>query len=114
MTPTKEQVDELFSSISNAETAAALNKQAKEMFAVAEKSEHFRAVVTQFIASSMQSITVGGFLPKGPALACCVMFLLGQRSVGAEAASYPPVDPEKIDTWMKELDDNWNKEHGEK
>ena len=115
---TKEQVDTIFHSLADESVASDINRQAKEMFAVAEKSEHFRAVVTQFITASMQSISLGGFLPKGPAMACCVMFLLGQKSmqgIAAEpATAYPEVDPEKIDDWMKKMDEDWKRENGGK
>lgn len=112
---TKEQVDTIFHSLAEESVALDINRQAKEMFAVAEKSEHFRAVVTQFITASMQSISLGGFLPKGPAMAICVAFLLGQGSVGAvsePSTDYPDVAPEKIDQWMKDLDEDWKKKNG--
>lgn len=115
MIPTKEQIDTIFHSVADADVAADLNKQAKEMFAVAEKSEHFRAVVTQFITASMQSISLGGFLPKGPAMACCVMFLLGQRSAQGQIAAphvEPPLDQDFLDKMMKDMDEQWKKENG--
>ena len=120
MIPTKEQIDTIFHSLADESVASDINRQAKEMFAVAEKSEHFRAVVTQFIQASMQSLSLGGFVPKGPAMAVCVAFLLGQRSVQGElglpaaSAAEPSVDPTYLDQWMKELDEKWKDEQGGK
>ena len=119
MIPTKEQIDSIFHSLADEATASELNRQAKEMFALAEKSEHFRAVVTQFIQAAMQSLSLGGFVPKGPAMAVCVAFLLGQRSVQDGIIALPPaeepiaVDPNDMDAYMKELEDRWKKEQGE-
>ena len=114
MTYTKAQIDEIFSALADEGIAMEMNTQAKEMFSIAEKSEHFRAAVTAFIQASMQSITVGGFVPKAPAMAVLVAFLLGQRSVrehgsvAPQAATDPPLSQEFIDQCIQSID--WTKD----
>jgi hypothetical protein len=114
---TKEQIDEIFHSVSDESVAAELNAQAKDMLLVAQKSEHFRTVVLQFIQASLQSLSIGGFVPKGPALAILVAFLLGQRSPQAHGlpapSGDPPIDQAIIDQWLKKSELNWEKMDGE-
>lgn len=106
---TKEQFDGIFGAFSDNEFVSELNKEARELFKIAEQSESFKSTVGQWIQQALSSLTLGGVTPKPVAMIVLVSFLLGMKHSQAlhPQAALPelpiPITEEEMEALRREI-----------